>query len=64
MFIKREEFLEAIEKVEKDIYESKLWKDDLALQRGVILGFEKLKHELGYDKMISRKYSRNIRESD
>ena len=52
MFIFREELLNAIEKVEK--YYGSIDKDQ-KFYAGVQIGLERLKHELGYDKMIPRK---------
>lgn len=60
--IHREELLEAMERT-LEYFDTAEWNEDF--KRGVTLGLEKLKHELGYDKMISRKAIRKSnRERD
>ena len=63
ILIHRERFLEAIEKVLMEL-DSPRNKESDEFNRGAIIGFEMLKHELGYDKMIPRNANRRNRRED
>ena len=63
LFVRREELLEAIERVIDNMSICSEHNNE-GFELGYITSLERLKHELGYSKMISRKAIRNSSRKD